>query len=112
MTVWVEDALWPRGKYVCGHLFADDLEQLHAIALGAGLARKYFLSHAVVPHYSIPEHSIEGAVAAGAVKISREQRQEYLMRAFRATSAHTVGKEARGFDPIPRKRKQQETLFG
>lgn len=111
MTVWVEAALWPRGKFVCGHLFSDSLAELHEVAEAAGLQRKYFLGHAVVPHYSIPEHAIEQAIAGGAVKLDREQRQQILQQAFYGCSRNTGGQEPRGFDPIPRQRKQQKTLF-
>lgn len=113
MTVWVENALWPRGKFVCGHLFSDSLDELHAIAEALEINGKYYLGHAVVPHYSIPEHMIESAVAAGAERIGSGQRHVILERAYKACSrASPTNRDGlRSFDPIPRRRRGQGSLF-
>lgn len=113
MTVWVEEALWPRGKHVCGHLLSDSLDELHAMAEAVDLKGKYFLGHAVVPHYSIPEYLIDSVIAAGAVKLGMADRAMVLQRVWRACTQQQGQHAARkkGDDPIPRRRKSQATLF-
>ncbi|WP_267122665.1 DUF4031 domain-containing protein [Xanthomonas sacchari] len=115
MTVWVEDAQWPRGKFICGHLLADSLEELHALADVLQIKRQYFIEYAVVPHYSIPEHKLELAIAAGAVKLDREQRQAILLKARSgcATEQPRVpgGQPGRKAQLMPCRMERQKSLF-
>ena len=111
MSVWVEEARWPRGKHICGHLLADSLEQLHAMAEGIGLARLHFNAHAPVPHYSIPEYLVAAAVAAGAQPLTAADRARVLALAAAGCAGELASAQKRGFDRPARPRKGQENLF-
>ncbi|QRD62702.1 DUF4031 domain-containing protein (plasmid) [Xanthomonas citri pv. citri] len=110
MTVWVEEALWPRGKFICGHLLADSLTELHAVADALQLTRQYFVGHALVPHYSIPDDKVELAVAAGASRLERRSREAILHRAW-IGCARERSAAGCGADPPPRRRGLQSDLF-
>ncbi|WP_440986178.1 DUF4031 domain-containing protein (plasmid) [Xanthomonas sontii] len=115
MTVWVEDAQWPRGKFICGHQLADSLEEPHALADFLEINRQYFIGYAVVRHYSIPEHKLELAIAAGAVKLDREQRQAILLKARSGCATEQArvagGRQERESQEVPCLMAVQKSLF-
>ena len=58
-----------RWKNYC-HLWADDLKQLHQVALGLGLKLEYFQNLKDFPHYDLTKTMRLRAVRAGAVETS------------------------------------------
>lgn len=59
---------WPTS---C-HMFADTLDELHAMAKRIGLRREWFqLSHGTFPHYDLNESRRAKAIAAGVIELDR-----------------------------------------
>lgn len=48
------------------HLWADTVEELHALAARIGLRRSWFQSHTRLPHYDLTPSKRALAIAAGA----------------------------------------------
>lgn len=87
MTCYVDIPRWKRGKTPSGHLIADSLEELHALAETVGIdRRKWFQEHAVVPHYTLLEYQRDAAIAAGAVPLSGRDWERAVGRAHAATA--------------------------
>ncbi len=61
-----------RGMIMC-HMVADTLDELHAMADGIGMARRWFQNKAGKPHYDIPLDLRERAIALGAIEINMRQ---------------------------------------
>lgn len=90
MTVYVDPAVWPFGRMVMCHMWADTLAELLAMADTIGVARKWIQGH---PTLSLPEHRKASwvhfdiakskralAVAAGAVETDRFGAVEWQAR--------------------------------
>ena len=71
MGAWVDDPRWARGKIASGHLIADSLDTLHAVAAAAGIDRKWFQALAPVPHYTLLVTHRDAAIDAGAIPLDR-----------------------------------------
>lgn len=72
-----------RGRHVRScHLIADTLEELHAVAMAAGLRPEWFQQppKASFPHYDITESRREAAIRAGAIPLDRRPFVEHLKR--------------------------------
>lgn len=92
MTVYVDNAKIPfRGFLMC-HMFADSLEELHAMADKIGLRRSWFQVGTNLEHYDVSLSMRALALQHGARLINREQ-----MRALIRTRM-----EARGYRPRPK----------
>lgn len=61
-----------RNKPSC-HMYADTLEELHALAKKIGLRREWFQNHTMLPHYDLTEGKRLQALRAGAVAHDRKQ---------------------------------------
>lgn len=68
--VYVDDARHPYGRMVMGHMLADTLVELHAMALAIGMRRAWFQPHSF-PHYDVSLERRAAAVALGAVRVDR-----------------------------------------
>lgn len=55
------------------HLFADNLEELHAFAAGLGLKREWFQDHPRLAHYDLTSSKRKLAVQQGAVELDTRQ---------------------------------------
>lgn len=80
MSVYVDDAvyLW-RNRHWC-HLFADDVDELHAFAKRLGLQRSWFQNDERLPHYDVTENKRKEALRLGAVGVDRRVTYEHIKR--------------------------------
>jgi hypothetical protein len=60
-----------RHGHLWSHLFADTLEELHAVARQIGMHRSWFQDHSWLPHYDLVPPRRAAAVVAGAVELDR-----------------------------------------
>ncbi|NBJ13236.1 DUF4031 domain-containing protein [Microvirga arsenatis] len=82
MTVYVDSLRLPyRGMLMC-HMFADSLDELHAMADRIGVARKHFQKppKASWHHYDICLTKRAKAVRCGAVSTDRYGASEFMAR--------------------------------
>lgn len=71
--VYVDAPVWPfRGMMMC-HMFADRVDDLHAMADRIGVQRRWFQNKPGFPHYDICKSKRVLAVALGAVEVDRRQ---------------------------------------
>ena len=71
MAVYVDDARHALGRMVMGHMLADTLEELHAMAAAIGLRREWYQSNASFPHYDVNLQRRAHAVRLGAIQVNR-----------------------------------------
>lgn len=73
MTVYVDDVRYPYGRMVMCHMFADTLDELHAMADAIGIQRKWFQCppKASWEHYDISLGKKDLAISLGAVLTDR-----------------------------------------
>lgn len=72
-AVYVDAPVWPyRGMMMC-HMFAEKVEDLHAMADRIGVQRRWFQNKPGFPHYDICKSKRALAVARGAVEVNRRQ---------------------------------------
>lgn len=72
MACYFDTAQWERKNGLNGHLIADSLEELHALARHLGLHERAFQPQAVLPHYQLHINRQADARAAGAIHLERE----------------------------------------
>ena len=65
--------IWPYGRMMMCHMFADRLEDLHAMADRIGIQRRWFQNKPGFPHYDICKVKRALAVASGAVEVGRRE---------------------------------------
>ena len=85
------DALLPAAwcfKKAC-HLYADDVEQLHAFAQSIGLKRKWF-QNKTLPHYDLTENKRQLAMDKGAFSITKKQVVEWIRRSRHPLSVEPI----------------------
>ena len=68
-----------RNKKSC-HMYADTLEELHAMALRIGLKREWFQADSHLNHYDLTESKRKLAIAAGAIEQDRRTAVETWRR--------------------------------
>lgn len=75
MAVFVDDMDCAYGRMRMSHMLADSDEELHAMALAIGVARKWWQSPAVSSgsHYDICKSKKALALAKGAVQVTLRQ---------------------------------------
>lgn len=50
------------------HMYADSLEELHALARKIGLKKSWFQNHRLMPHYDLTTSRRVAAILAGAIE--------------------------------------------
>lgn len=82
MTVYVDNVRYPYGRMVMCHMFADTLDELHAMADAIGINRKWFQQppKASWEHYDISLGKKAQAIAAGAVLTDKYGASEFVAR--------------------------------
>ena len=69
------------------HLWADDLEELHAFAIGElHLSRAWFQSRASLPHYDLTPNKAADALLKGYERIEQISIREWFQRQKRSVS--------------------------
>lgn len=97
MSVYVDPLLEHNGsatfrwKQSC-HMYADSLEELHAMADLIGMKRRWFQNRPHLPHYDLVEARRAKAVANGAVEVSLKEMvtEMRLRRALRLKGENNV----------------------
>lgn len=67
-----------RGMVMC-HMFADTLDELHAMAAAIGMRREWFQPFSF-PHYDVAKGRRAAAIKAGAIEVSRREGYEIRKR--------------------------------
>lgn len=80
MVKTLTNSKW-RFKTVC-HLYADNIDELHAMAATIGLRRSWFQDHPLMPHYDLTTSKRFSAMKNGAESRTRIELVEHL-RALR-----------------------------
>lgn len=82
MSVYVDDVRFAYGRMIMCHMWADELPELHAMAGGIGIARRWFQQppKASWRHYDICLAKKAQAIAAGAILTDRYGALEYVAR--------------------------------
>lgn len=62
------------------HMYADSLEELHAMARKIGLRKAWFQHHHFVPHYDLTVSRRVAAIPAGAIEQDFEHLKALLRR--------------------------------
>lgn len=93
MTVYVDEPVnrW-RGRYWC-HLFADDVDELHAFAKKLGLKRVWFQDDKRLPHYDVTANKRDEAILRGAVGVDRRVTYQHIKRNREAVRSKPTGKD-------------------
>jgi len=55
------------------HMYADTLDELHAMAIRIGMKKSWFQNHRFLPHYDLVKSKRALAVSAGAIEHSRRE---------------------------------------
>jgi hypothetical protein len=61
-------------------MYADSLEELHAMALAIGMKPAWFQDHARLPHYDLVPVRRAKAVKLGAIEQTRRQTVEFIRK--------------------------------
>ena len=65
-----------RWKKSC-HMYADRIDELHAMALLIGMKRAWFQDHPKLPHYDLVESRRKLAIALGVIEHSRREAVDF-----------------------------------
>jgi len=71
LAACVPSKTWPW--HHSAHLFADTVEELHALAGQIGLKRAWFQDDGYFPHYDLTENKRRQAARAGVICLSRAE---------------------------------------
>lgn len=85
--LWVDEPQWMRGGQKTGHLFGDDLGELHRVANECGLPAKSFNGEAPVPHYVVRADMVQALIERGATAVTGKARERALTAAAEAAWA-------------------------
>lgn len=66
-----------RGKESC-HMYADTMEELHAMALKIGMKLEWFQADNRLPHYDLVANRRARAVKSGAIEHTRNQMVAFM----------------------------------
>lgn len=82
MAVYVDGAQHAFGRMVMCHMFAPDLDQLHAMADAIGVQRRWFQDPTRMPKVSWPHYDIAKGKRAQAVRLGAIECDKYQMVAM------------------------------
>jgi hypothetical protein len=90
MSVYVDTARHGLGRMVMGHMVADTLDELHAMASALGLKPEWFQKDSSFPHYDVSLSVRRVAVARGAIEVSPRQLAS-IIRRLRPVTCRDLG---------------------
>jgi len=90
MSVYVDNGQYQFGLMKMSHMFADSLEELHAMAHKIGLKREWF-QEGSTPHYDISQSKRAEAIKHGALEADRKKVVE-LIRYWRNKKESNMSK--------------------
>lgn len=71
MAAYRDSAAWGTPEEPRGHLIADSLDELHAVAAQLGLTNKHFMAGCLTPHYQLPERLQADANVIGVIFLNQ-----------------------------------------
>ena len=94
MAVYLDDIVHPWRGQRWGHLLADTLEELHAIAARLDIPRHAFQNKPSGAHYDVPASQRERALALGVRPVSRHTDRALLKALIANARAQARGEHA------------------
>lgn len=91
MAVYIDDAVHPWRGQRWGHLLADTLDELHALAAQLGIPRRAFQNKLSGAHYDVPATLRDEAIRLGAVPVSRHTDRALMKALIRQARAQARG---------------------
>ncbi|MBN6103730.1 DUF4031 domain-containing protein [Xanthomonas sp. CFBP 8703] len=91
MAVYIDDAVHPWRGQRWGHLLADTLDELHAMAAQLGIPRRAFQNKLSGAHYDVPAALRDEAIRLGAVPVSRHTDRALMKALIRQARAQARG---------------------
>jgi len=85
MAVYVDNVRIPFRGMRMSHMIADDLGELHDMAIAIGMKREWFQENSF-PHYDVSDERRVAALALGAAAVERKELV-LVMRRYRAVQA-------------------------
>lgn len=109
MPVYIDDARHRLGRMLMGHMLADTLEELHAMAHAIGMRRTWYQPLSF-PHYDVSLERLAVALSLGAIQVDRRgivavKRRLSADPLFRRAVAEAHAREGH---PQPRFLQQQD----
>lgn len=82
MTVYVDDVRIPFGRMIMAHMWADSVDELHAMAAAVGLKRRWFQTPPAASwdHYDVSLGTKAKALARGAVLTDKYGPLDHVAR--------------------------------
>lgn len=87
MTVYVDEQKMHIGRSLCCCMFADSIEELHAMARALGLGGWAYQKGDKLAHYNVCLTKRAKAIKLGAVEVDAEWRRARIRQAMEKRSA-------------------------
>ncbi|WP_045758481.1 DUF4031 domain-containing protein [Xanthomonas albilineans] len=91
MAVYIDDAVHPWRGQRWGHLLADTLDELHAMAAQLGIPRRAFQNKRSGARYDIPAPLREEVIRLGAIPVSRHTHRKQMKALIHQARAQARG---------------------
>lgn len=104
MGCYVDTPRWMRKDVPSGHLVADSVDELHAMAEVIGIERHWFQGHAIIIHYTLLASFRDAAIAAGATALDQKDWGRKIQQIYASRLPRTQGPE-----PLPRRQRPRQS---
>lgn len=78
MSVYVDDPIWPFGRMMMCHMFADSEEELVAMARKIGVQAKWIQRNSRLLHFDVCKSKRVIAIGVGAIEVTRRQVYNFM----------------------------------